>query len=1293
MRRFLAARPLAARPLAALGLALCAALALSACTHTRPQLDPQSGAVPDAPAPTGPHMHRVVLIGNTGAALETDAALGRLGEELAALDADDQEATTVVYLGDVMPGGMPDSSSTSRAEAEAHLRRQLAPLAGFRGRVIVLAGDRDWEGGLAALRRTEAFVEQHLHALLEDEADDPDVDNTFRPDGGYPGPEDVKLADGLRLFALNTGWWLTDEERPFGDTGDYDLVEPVDMLAELEDRLEDRDDDDIVVVGHHPLLSNGRYGGAYPLADHLFPLRNAVGPLGYVLPLPLVGSTYPLYHAYIGTDQDLAEARYAALNGALERVYRTHGNVFVAGAHDFSLQHFPLSAGEYNRHAIVSGAGVRTEGVAGGGATAFTAAQPGYVVLDFYEDRAVWLRAQGAAAEPLARYQIREADLDYVPDGEDEPEVPLDVIPDAAEPEPGSTVRVAINPAYDDLGGLGRAFAGNHWRDAWSTTVTLPVLDLGTVGRDATPVAPVKRSGAGQTYGLRLVEVEDDDRTYALRSIDKEATRRWPAELRSAFAEAAIQDQTSSFHPFASLLVPPLAKAVDVYHTEPRLVYIPDDPRLGRFQSYMAGRPALLEVRPNKNMGDIASMGFAEDVRSTPTMWEEVMGDVDHVVDQTMFARARLLDLWLGDHDRHDDQWRWAAFEPFEVDSTLTGDARTDGKIYQPIPRDRDYVFMRMDGIGPWLTKEFFARQYQGFGYSFGYVRGSLLNGLGLIRRYTNRLTREEWVAIAQQMQEATPDAYIEAAIQASWPPEIVALHGEEIGNRLRVRRDRLVEVAETVYADMAAVVDVVGSHKHERFEVTRQPNGDVEVVVFKTRKDGEVVEEVYRRLFLADETKELRLYGLDGQDRYVLTGDGGSMKVRLIGGPGEDHVTNASTGGGWGARTLVYDSIEGTTVERGRDTGLRLSDDPRVLDYDYSHYVFNSSMPLLAFSANEEDGLFVGGGATFTRYGFRRAPYASQHRISVSVAAATGAFFADYRGHFTDAVGGFGLMLDGAAATPNNVRTFFGLGNETPNTDQQREFYQARLAEGEVEARLMWTLASRASISLGPRFTFFDVTEDEDRFVGTPQAGVAPSSFEDQWFGGLAARAEFDARDNVAHPQRGFRWTLDGMWNVGLNDAAETYTRLESALSLYLPVAPQRVVLALRAGGAHNIGDFPFFAANTLGSRETLRGYRRTRFAGRTSFYQNAELRARVFSVQTYLTAIDIGLLGFVDNGRVWTEADDGTTVSQSFFEGYHQGYGGGLWASFYDMFVLSGTVGTSEEETLVEVGVGFMF
>src|SRR5438045_372163 len=49
------------------------------------------------------------------------------------------------------------------------------------------------------------------------------------------------------------------------------------------------------------------------------------------------------------------------------------------------------------------------------------------------------------------------------------------------------------------------------------------------------------------------------------------------------------------------------------------------------------------------------------------------------------------------------------------------------------------------------------------------------------------------------------------------------------------------------------------------------------------------------------------------------------------------------------------------------------------------------------------------------------------------------------------------------------------------------------------------------------------------------------------------------------------------------------------------------------KAGAATNIrNDYEFYQANTLGGPTNLRGYPRTRFAGKTSFYQNTKLRLK---------------------------------------------------------------------------------
>ena len=155
---------------------------------------------------------------------------------------------------------------------------------------------------------------------------------------------------------------------------------------------------------------------------------------------------------------------------------------------------------------------------------------------------------------------------------------------------------------------------------------------------------------------------------------------------------------------------------------------------------------------------------------------------------------------------------------------------------------------------------------------------------------------------------------------------------------------------------------------------------------------------------------------------------------------------------------------------------------------------------------------------------------------------------------------------------------------------------------------------------------------------------------------------------------------------NIGLNSASENYHTLASNLSLYVSpsLAPQWTI-ALRGGGAHTFGDFPFYAANTLGSSENLRGFRSTRFSGRSSFYTNAELRGKLFHFARYLGFGDVGILGFLDNGRVWTDGESSTV--------WHSGYGGGLWFEAFDSTVLTGTMGFSEEENMFALSFGFLF
>src|SRR2546422_11432673 len=63
------------------------------------------------------------------------------------------------------------------------------------------------------------------------------------------------------------------------------------------------------------------------------------------------------------------------------------------------------------------------------------------------------------------------------------------------------------------------------------------------------------------------------------RSVDKDPTLALPPELRATFVREIIQDQISSAHPGAPLVVAPLLDAVGVLNAEPRLFVLPNDAR------------------------------------------------------------------------------------------------------------------------------------------------------------------------------------------------------------------------------------------------------------------------------------------------------------------------------------------------------------------------------------------------------------------------------------------------------------------------------------------------------------------------------------------------------------------------------------------------------------------------------------------------------------------------------------------------------------------------------------------
>ncbi|WP_373399483.1 hypothetical protein V8V91_07180 [Algoriphagus halophilus] len=137
-----------------------------------------------------------------------------------------------------------------------------------------------------------------------------------------------------------------------------------------------------------------------------------------------------------------------------------------------------------------------------------------------------------------------------------------------------------------------QAFLGTNYRETWAIPVTFPSLDL-TQAKGGLKIT--KRGGGMQTRSLRLEN--PDGKEFVLRSINKYPENALSVPLRQTIAKEVVQDQISSSHPYAAMAVARLADAVGVIHTNPSIVYLPDDPLLGVYRKSFANQLYLFEER------------------------------------------------------------------------------------------------------------------------------------------------------------------------------------------------------------------------------------------------------------------------------------------------------------------------------------------------------------------------------------------------------------------------------------------------------------------------------------------------------------------------------------------------------------------------------------------------------------------------------------------------------------------------------------------------------------------------
>ncbi|UII74609.1 metallophosphoesterase [Flagellimonas sp. HMM57] len=1164
--------------------------------------------------------------------------------------------STAIFLGDnIYPAGLPDKKDSKEAYLKAtnDLDAQLASVSDYKGKVVFIPGNHDWyNDGLKGLKRQEKYIEKAL-----------DSKEVFFPENGCP-IEKIKISDDVIVVAIDTEWYLVNWDKHPTINDDCEIKDRGRFFEELEGIIKKNRDKTVLLALHHPMFTYGSHGGYYSFKQHM-------NPSGGKFPWPIVGSMANVLRRTSGaTTEDLSNKVYNQLKNRIVTLAKYSDNVIFASGHEHTLQYIVESGVPQ----IVSGSGAKKGATKLLNGSKFSTGRMGYATLKIYKDGSSSVDFFGVGN-----------------DGKEELLYDTEVLPADEKPyqkaydnDFPATMKASIYTAEEiDKGGFYKWVWGERYRKYYATEVEAPTVLLDTLFGGLTIV---RKGGGNQSNSLRLQH--KDGRQFVMRAMRKSAERYLQAiafqeqyiigDFEGSYTEKLLMDFYTGAHPYAPFTIGPLSDAVGLYHTNPKLYYVPKQKTLGGYNDNYGGGLYMIEEHVSEGHDDLASFGYTKKIESTYDLVDRLRKDEKYSIDEKEYVKARLFDMVIGDWDRHVDQWRWAGFED-EKGNT----------VFKPIPRDRDQAYS-IWGDGALMA---FAsrtvpslRIFEGFNEEIRSVKGfnSSPRTFALDMALLSQTDIDVWIAQAKYIQDNIDEAVIDRAF-SYFPKEV---NDETVSNFKKVllaRKKNLVETAKEYFKVINTYSVVTGTDKDDYFEINSLKNGNLEIKGYRI-KDGKRQDLFFEKIYRPEFTKEIWLYGLDDDDVFDVKTNTSKIKVRIVGGHNNDiyKVSDDSK------KVHIYDfKAKKNTYDEAYSGKIH-----KLSDYDTNTYAFlkvkasnNQLLPSLGF--NPDDGFRIGLTDTYTFNGFKQNPFTQQHTFNAAYYFATNGFDLGYNGEFANVFENINLELNAKFTSPNFSINFFGFGNETENNDDDEplelDFNRVKIRTIAFAPSLVWRGYLGSKVRLGVSYENYDVEETDNRFIEGFFTDAGRDTQQD--FFGVDAEYSYSNTDNEAYPTLGMSFSLHGGYKTNLSDSDRAFGFIIPSLSIDHKLSSSgRLVLASKVKAHFNIGDdFEFYQGASIGANNGLRGFRFQRFVGKTAYFQNTDLRYSFRRQRTGLLPVTPGVFGGFDYGRVWFPGDASGQ--------WHNSYGGGFFVNGAD--ILSANLGlfNSSDGLRFAFGVGFGF
>lgn len=804
-------------------------------------------------------------------------------------------------------------------------------------------------------------------------------------------------------------------------------------------------------------------------------------------------------------------------------------------------------------------------------------------------------------------------------------------------------------------GSFYRKMWGEHYSPLYYTPIEVESVRLGSIygGLHTPRQAPylygiLLESNHSQFYLLKLLGgITSFSESKFFQNIYN------PRVFANTYVGNFIKEAYTIQHPYGFMASDYLAKETGLYSGNPAIYSVLD----AKKDTVADGAGINNRLVSIYQLPDLDSKNVITDIDQ---LLEKLHTDDFSKIDKHQYIRARLFDMLIGDWNKIPENWNWVSHQ------------QGDTTVFEPVVLDRSYAFTKADGIA-------FRQLINMLGLNFIVTYKDEikdlknLNKLGyaLDMALTNDCDEAIWVEEARFLKDKITDDLIDEAFR-TMPSEVQDSISASIKQKLKSRKSNLDITAIDYYRLLQKTPVIAGSHKDQSFVIDRLNSRELNIRIYDAKQDSLI----FNRTYNSKDTKEIWIYSLDGHDSFEVKGKSDKgVPIALIGGKGINNYKIERKG-----NLTIYEGKEQRNYQDSTSSlpkaKIIVPSDESALDYDYQklRYTKFSVTPIGVYDSDL--GLNLGTSISYTTYGFRRAPFSSQHQLSFDY---NSGFI--YQGIFPDFDAKKSFHLSAFLGSSAYFSNFFGFGNDTDGyKDEKKNYNRVNLKKYAITPGFYYTINKDQELNLSTSFDIYKINDSEkgDRLINKmyPEGN---SIYDAKYY--MDVNAAYVVNKKLSDFFSNFSFSLNPGWVINFGDPKKNYAYIKSSLGVNLKLTDRLTFATLVKGTALSTNKYEFYQAATT----ELRGFRNNRFIGKRSLYQYSDLRFDMGRIRNPFTPLGYGLFVGVDYGRVWYPEEDS--------KDWHTSYGGGFWLTLFNKFTGNFSYFASKDTGRFSFGLGFKF